>query len=77
MTSPSITLPAQATGRMLRVFLATLAIVLVATVAFVVGRVTTNSIANPAKAPVVSTQLPPSNGPAPCEHIGHYRSAAC
>ena len=77
MTYPSITLPAQATGRALRVFIATLTVVLIATVAFMVGRVTTTSISTPTKAPVVSTQLPATNNTAICEQVGHFRSAGC
>jgi hypothetical protein len=81
MTSPSITAPiqqAQGTGRALRLLLVTLAILVIATVTFVVGRVTASgSSSAPVNAPAVSRQLPASNASGVCQQVGHYLSAGC
>ena len=77
MTTPSITHPIpvhQAMGRHLRTLLAAMALVILVSVAFVVGRVTVSSNATPAQTPAVHTQAPP---PSPdtgrmCQ-VGHYR----
>ena len=70
MTTPSMTHPIpvhQAMGRALRMLLAALALVLLVTVAFMVGRVTVSSNTTPAQAPAVHTQAPPpSLTPAAC-----------
>src|SRR5271168_2951722 len=63
MTTPSITraIPVhQAMGRALRMLLAALGLVLLVTVAFVVGRLTVSSNTTPAPAPAVHTQAPAS-----------------
>jgi hypothetical protein len=64
MTTPSIPHPIplhQTMGRTLRGLLAALALVLLITVAFVVGRVTVSSNTTPAQAPAVHTQAPASS----------------
>ncbi len=77
MTISSSTLPLVHTmGRSLRIFLATAAILVLATVAFVVGRVTVSSSATPAAAPV-GVQVSASNDTGLCQHIGHFPLAAC
>ena len=63
MTAPSITHPIpvrQAMGRSLRMLLAALALVLLVTLAFMVGRLTVSSNTTPAPAPAVHTQAPSS-----------------
>ena len=81
MTSPSIAalIPsAQGTGRALRLLLVTLAILVIATVTFVVGRVTANgSSSAPANVPAVSRQMPASSDSGVCQQVGHYLSAGC
>ena len=78
MTTPSMTHPIpvhQAMGRALRILLAALALVILVTVAFVVGRVTVSSNATPAQLPAVHTQAPPAPvNTGPC-WIGHYRGS--
>ena len=81
MTTQSINvpLPSHNLSRTLRVLLATVAILAIATMAFVIGRVTVNS-SLPSKAPAVrtvSTQPPASSYSEVCQQIGHYRSAGC
>jgi hypothetical protein len=79
MTTPSITHPMpvhQAMGRSLRILLAAVALVILVTVAFVVGRVTVSSNPAPAQAPAVHAQAPLAsvdNGRM-CQ-IGHYRGS--
>jgi hypothetical protein len=77
MTTPSITHPIpvhQAMGRALRILLAALALVILITVAFVVGRMTVSTNTTPAQAPAVHTQAPPSSLDTGrvCQ-IGHFR----
>lgn len=63
MITPSITHPNpvhQAMGRALRMLLAALALVLLVTVALVVGRLTVSSNTTPARAPAVHSQAPAS-----------------
>ena len=77
MTTPSMTYPIrvhQAMGRALRILLASLAIILLVTVAFVVGRVTVSSNTSPAQAPAVHTQAPASSADSGrfCQ-VGHLR----
>jgi hypothetical protein len=64
MTTPSISTPIpvhQAMGRALRILLAALALVLLVSVAFVVGRVTVSSNTTPAQAPAMHSQAPASS----------------
>jgi hypothetical protein len=81
MTSPSITAPlphAEGTGRAFRLLLITLAILVVATVAFVVGRVTASgSSPAPINAPAVSRQLTGSIDSGVCQQVGHFVSSGC
>jgi hypothetical protein len=77
MTTPSITHPIpvhQAMGRHLRILLAALTLVILVTVAFVVGRVTVSSNTTPAQAPAVHTQAPAASVDTGrmCQ-VGHYR----
>ena len=77
MTISSSTLPLVHTmGRSLRILLVTAAILVLATVAFVVGRVTVSSSSTPAKAPV-SVQVPASNDTGTCQHVAHLGLVAC
>jgi hypothetical protein len=80
MTSSPATLapsPVLAMGRTLRIFLLISAILALATVAFMLGRVTVGSNSVPTRAPAVSTQLPTASNAGTCQHIGHDRSVAC
>jgi hypothetical protein len=79
MTSPLITAPGSvlATGRALRIFLVTVAILVLAMAAFVLGRVSSGSGSVSPKAPAVSTRLPAPNDLGMCEQVGHLRSAGC
>ena len=64
MTTPSITYPIpvrKAMGRALRILLVALALLVLVTVAFVVGRVTVSSNTTPAQAPAVHAQVPVSS----------------
>ena len=77
MTTPSMThsIPVrQAMKRSLRTFLTALALVVLVTVAFVVGRVTVGSSTAPAHAPAVHTQAPASSADTGrvCQ-VGHLR----
>ena len=77
MTTPSITHPLplhQAMGRGLRILLGALALVILITVAFVVGRVTVSSNTTPAQAPAVHAQVPASSADtgAVCQ-VGHLQ----
>ena len=77
MTTPSIPHPIplhQTMGRALRGLLAALALVVLITVAFVVGRVTVSSSTPPAHAPAVHTQAPASSADTGrmCQ-VGHLR----
>jgi hypothetical protein len=78
MTISSTTLPLVHTmGRSLRILLVTAAILVLATVAFILGRVTVNSSSTPAKVPAVVAHVPASNEPGICQQVGHFRSAGC
>jgi hypothetical protein len=81
MTSPSVTAPGQvlATGRALRILLVTVAILVLATAAFVLGRVSSGSSTGSAspKVPAVSTHLPASNDSGTCQQIRHYLVTEC
>lgn len=79
MTTPSISapLPGHTMGRALQFLLATVAVLALVTVAFVVGRVTVGSSPAPATSPAVSSQVPASTDSGICQQVGHYRSAAC
>jgi len=77
MTTPSMThsIPVrQAMGRSLRTLLTALALVVLFTVAFVVGRVTVSSSTPTAHAPAVHTQAPASSADTGrvCQ-VGHLR----
>jgi hypothetical protein len=69
--------PVLATGRALRILLITGAILALATVAFVLGRVSVGSSSIPARAPSVSTQPSTANDTSACQQIAHYRLVAC
>jgi len=69
--------PVLAMGRALRIFLLTTAILALATVAFVLGRVSVDSGSVPTTTPAVSSQLPTANDTGTCQHIVHYGSVAC
>ncbi len=75
MTTASITTsaPRQKTMGRTRVLLVTMAVVLLVTVAFVVGRVTASTSFAPAIAPAVSTHLAASNDNGVCGQVGHLR----
>jgi hypothetical protein len=77
-TSVSAPGPVQATGRTLRMLLATTTILILLAAAFVVGHVTVSSSSAPGTgtAPVVRTQVQGSNTEV-CQQVGHYRSAGC
>ncbi len=74
MTTHSITapLPVQAMGRALRLLLATVAILVLITTAFVVGRVTVGSSPAQAKHPAVNTEVLASSSTGICEQVGHF-----
>jgi hypothetical protein len=77
MTISSTTFPLVRTmGRTLRILLVTAVILVLATVAFVVGRVTVSSSSTLAKAPV-GVQAPASNDAGTCQQVGHFRLPAC
>ena len=77
MAVSSNTLPiAHTMGRSLRFLLATAVVLVLVTLAFVVGRVTVSSSSTPANTPV-GVQAPASNDMAICHHVGHFPSAAC
>jgi hypothetical protein len=78
MTISSTTDPTlvQTTGRALRILLVTAAI-LVASVAFVIGRVTVSSSQAPVTTPATSKLVPASNDNGICQQLGHLRSAGC
>jgi hypothetical protein len=69
--------PVLATGRALRILLIAGAILALATVAFVLGRVSVGSSSIPARAPSVITQLSTANDTSTCQQIAHYRLMAC
>ena len=74
MTTTSITTsmpPHQTMGRTLRALFVAMAVVVLLTVAFVVGRVTAGSGSAPAVTPAVSTHLPASNDAGVCQQVGH------
>jgi hypothetical protein len=72
-TSLSAPGPVQATGRTLRMLLATATILILLAAAFVVGHVTVSSSSAPAIAPAVRTQVLGSNTGI-CQQVGHFRS---
>jgi hypothetical protein len=78
-TSPVLIAPSPvlAMGRALRIVLITVTIVALATVAFVLGRVSVGSSSAPTTAPSVSTQLPTVTDAGTCQQIAHFRSVAC
>jgi hypothetical protein len=77
MTISSTTFPLVRTmGRSLRILLVTALILVLATVAFVVGRATVSSSSTPARAPV-GVQAPASNDTGTCQQVGHFRLTAC
>jgi hypothetical protein len=78
MTVHSSTVPTlvQTTGRALRILLVTAAI-LVASVAFVIGRVTVSSSPVPVTTPATSKLVPASNDNGICQQVGRLRSAGC
>jgi hypothetical protein len=63
----------QTMGRTLRILFVTIAVVVLLTVAFVVGRVTAGSSSAPAITPAVSTHLLASNDTGVCGQVGHLR----
>ena len=79
MTVPSSTVPAlvQMTGRAMRVLLVTAAILVLFSVAFVIGRVTVTSGPAPVSTPATSKLVPASNDNGLCQQVGHLRSAGC
>ena len=79
MTTQSISppIPSQAFRRTVRLLLATAAVLVLATAAFVLGRVTVNSGSTASNVPAPSTQSPVSSDLGVCQHYGHFYSAAC
>jgi hypothetical protein len=79
MTVPSSTVPAliETTGRALRILLVTAVIVVLVSVAFVIGRVTVSSSPAPVTTPATSKVVPASNGNGICQQVGRLRSAGC
>jgi hypothetical protein len=79
MTVPSSTVPAlvQTTGRALRILLVTAAILVLFSVAFVIGRVTVNSSPAPVTTPATSKLVPASYDNGICQQAGRLRSAGC
>ena len=80
MTISSTTVPnlVQTTGRVLRIILATAAILVLVSVAFVVGRATVSSSPAPATAPASATAVPVSNDTGICQHVGlHLTNGDC
>lgn len=77
-TSVSAPGPVQATGRTLRMLLATATILILLAAAFLVGHMTVSSSSAPAPgtAPAARTQVQGSNTEV-CQQVGHYRSAGC
>jgi hypothetical protein len=69
--------PVLAMGRALRIFILTATILALATVAFVLGRVSVGSGSVPTNAPAVSTQAPTATDAGTCQQIAHFRSVAC
>jgi hypothetical protein len=78
MTGPAITAPITlgAMGRTFRILLVA-AILVLATAAFFVGRVSAGSSPVLTRAPAVSTQLPASNNSGVCQQVGHFLSGGC
>jgi hypothetical protein len=79
MTVPSSMIPAlvQTTGRALRTLLVTAAILVLLSVAFVIGRVTVSSSPAPVTTPATSKLVPASNDNGICQQVGRLRSAGC
>ena len=78
MTVPSSTVPTlvQTTGRALRILFVTAAILVLVSVAFIIGRVTVSS--NPAPVTTPATRLvPASNDNGICQHFGRIQSGGC
>jgi hypothetical protein len=69
--------PVLAMGRALRIFLITATILALATMAFVLGRVSVGSGSVPTSTPAVNTQVPTTNASGTCQQIAHSRSVAC
>jgi hypothetical protein len=77
ISSTTAPTPVQTTGQGLRILLVTAAILVLISVAFVIGRVTVSSSRAPAKAPAASTMMPVSNDGGSCQQVGHLQSAGC
>jgi hypothetical protein len=79
MTVNSIAVPAfvQTTGRALRILLVTAAILVLLSVAFVIGHVTASSSPAPVTTPATSKLVPASNNNDICQQVGHIRSEGC
>ena len=79
MTIPSSTVPAfvQTTGRTLRILLVTAAVLVLLSVAFVIGRVTVSSSPVPVTTPATGKLVPASYDNGICQQVGRLRSAGC
>lgn len=79
MTGSAITAPVTlgSMERTLRILLVAAAILIFATAAFFLGRVSVGSSPVLTKVPAVSTLLPALNNTAICQQVGHLRSGGC
>ena len=78
MTVHSSTVPALVqTGRALRILLVTAAMLVLVSVAFVIGRVTVSSSPAPVTTPATSKLVPASNDSGICQHVGRIQSGGC
>jgi hypothetical protein len=79
MTGPAITAPLTlgSMERTVRILLVAAAILIFATAAFFLGRVSVGSSPVPTKAPAVSTRLPASDNSGVCQQVGHFLSGGC
>jgi hypothetical protein len=79
MTGPAITAPITlgSMERTLRIVLVAAAILVFATAAFFLGRVSVGSSPVPTKAPAASTRLPASHNTDFCQQVGHFLSGGC
>ncbi len=77
ISSPTVPTFVQTTGRSLRILLVTAAILVLVSVAFVIGRVTVGSGPAPTTPPAAKTFVPVSNDNGICQQVGHFRSAGC
>jgi hypothetical protein len=79
MTVHSTTVPAlvQTTGRALRILLVTAAILVLFSVAFVIGHVTVSSNPAPVTTPSTSKLVPTAYNNGICQQVGRLRSAGC